>query len=267
MLLRMHLTLLLRTSTRSFNLPDAAQREELAAVHTSATSAALQHQPQQQQQQQQLQPTPAAGAGSTIDAGDGLRLASAAEEQPLLFYSVRAQPPPGQEAPPLDGPPLDADTLPLSSDPDGKLLGQVNLVEAGRVHGWACVKGSQADALTVTVYVDGVQVGASQAVLPTQTSHVRQLCQLDPPGGAAAAAEEALQEAALHVGRGGVGFVVPLPPLAEGLHVVRLARVLFPKGCCCCCRCCLVLFLGAAVLPECHRLAAQQGGQAGRQLS
>lgn len=158
-----------------------------------------------------------AGSGDPALAGAGASNPVDPAAQPLLFYSVRGMQPGAQEPPPLTGPRIEEDPLPIQHDPAQKLTGQVNSVEAGRVHGWACLKGGGASELTVSAYVDGMLAGRGQASLPTQTPAVRRLCQLDGGGAVAQAGQP-------HPGRdaSGVGFVVPLPPLPQGLHTVRL---------------------------------------------
>ena len=117
------------------------------------------------------------------------------------------------------------------------------MVEAGRVHGWVCLKGTPHADLKVTAYVDGVRAGTAQATLPTQSQHVQRLCQLDAfaleddaaagsagagAGGSGVAAAAAGGQQALAVSEGGggvgVGFIVPLPPLPQGIHVVGAVR-------------------------------------------
>ncbi|EFN59688.1 hypothetical protein CHLNCDRAFT_133227 [Chlorella variabilis] len=194
----------------------AGERAELAATQALAAQAAA---AAAAARLSDSSPAGAEGSNPALPAGGGG--GEGEEGQPLLFYSVRSQHPLGSEAAELAGPRLEEDPLPLGVDPEGRLLGQVNSVEAGRVHGWACVRGSLAADLAVTVYVDGVRVGQSAATLPTQAQPVRQLCQLDATSAAAAAQ----QQAALAVpGGGGVGFVVPLPPLPQGLHVGLTSR-------------------------------------------
>jgi len=193
------------------------QREELAAMRLRAQEALS---AAQQLHTSDSTPTAAEGSGFQL-LGEG---GTVAEGQPLLFYSVRAQQQFGPEPPLLVGPRLEDDPLPLGSDAVGRLLGQVNSVEAGRVHGWACFKGALGTDLAITVYVDGVRVGQAQALLPTQTSAVRRLCHMDTLALAGAQQE---QQAVMRGGEGGVGFVVPLPPLPEGLHVVSC------RQCCC----------------------------------
>ncbi|KAL4449403.1 hypothetical protein ABPG77_007047 [Micractinium sp. CCAP 211/92] len=161
-----------------------------------------------------------AGGGDPALAGAGGGNPADPTAQPLLFYSVRSMQPGTQEPPPLAGPRVEEDPLPIQHDPAEKLTGQVNSVEAGRVHGWACLKGGAAAELAVSVYVDGVLAGRGQASLPTQTPAVRRLCQLDSGAGDSAAARAGQP----HLGRdtSGVGFVVPLPPLPQGLHTLRV---------------------------------------------
>ncbi|KAL4427755.1 hypothetical protein ABPG75_001844 [Micractinium tetrahymenae] len=194
-------------------------RTELVEVQARAAAAL-----EQQRQQAGGAGSPPAGdptgGGDPALAGAGTGGGAGHAGQPLLFYSVRSMQPGAQEPPPLTGPKLEEDPLPIQHDPAEKLTGQVNSVEAGRVHGWACLKGAPGAELTVSVYVDGVLAGRGQASLPTQTPAVRRLCQLDSGGGTAAAA----QAGQPHLGRdaSGVGFVVPLPPLPQGLHTLRV---------------------------------------------
>lgn len=175
----------------------------------------------------QVAGSPAVSANSGVAAvgGRGIGGAEAAalsldggeERQPVLFYSVRAAG--GDKVLPLAGPRLEDDAVAVQWDPQGRLVGQVNLVEAGRVHGWACVKGQLGADLQVVAYVDGVEVGRAQAVLPTPSPGVNRVCQLD----GLLAEQAAAGGAQPHLGGaagGGVGFVVPLPPLAQGLHAV-----------------------------------------------
>lgn len=161
------------------------------------------------------------GAGGSPPAGDpatDAALSGGALEQaggqPLLFYSVRSMQPGGAEPPPLSGPRLEEDPAPIQVDPEGHLLGQVNSVEAGRVHGWACVKGTPGSELTISVYVDGVLAGRGAANLQNAAPAVRRMCGVE----GLVAQQPHLARAGEDVG---VGFVVPLPPLPQGLHTVR----------------------------------------------
>lgn len=211
------------------------QRHELVTLQ-AYTAATLEQEQQQQRQQLNGAGSPPAGDPSLADGGGSSSsegLPTDSEGQPLLHYSVRSMQPQGLEPPPLAGPRLEEDPLPIQHDPTGRLLGQVNSVEAGRVHGFACLKGAPGAELAVTVYVDGVLAGHGQASLPTQTQAVRRLCQLDGAASNDAAAAAAGQP---HVGRdgsgSGVGFVVPLPPLPQGLHTVSMRSDVVGVGRC-----------------------------------
>lgn len=201
--------------------PGPPQRTELVEVQARA-AAALEKQRQLAGGAGSSPAGDSAGGGDPALAGAGGGNPADPTAQPLLFYSVRSMQPGTQEPPPLAGPRVEEDPLPIQHDPAEKLTGQVNSVEAGRVHGWACLKGGAAAELAVSVYVDGVLAGRGQASLPTQTPAVRRLCQLDSGAGDSAAARAGQP----HLGRdtSGVGFVVPLPPLPQGLHTVRWCR-------------------------------------------
>lgn len=165
------------------------------------------------------------------------------EQQPVLFYSIRSAA--GSEEPlPLSGARLEDDPVPVRWEPQSQLAGQVSLVEAGRVHGWACVKGTLGADLAVSVYVDGVEVGRATAVLPTQGAAVNRLCQIEgllaaQQGQQVQPGDDQQAQPAQEAARTGVGFVVPLPPLEQGVHAVReagrhafMGRLLVPGGCC-----------------------------------
>lgn len=193
-----------------FVFRDCLQRGELAAAEAAGSPG-----------------LPRAGTASPAAAdqwGLGVESASfAGETQPVLFYSVR--PVQGPEPEPPRGPALEADAVPVATDPQEQLAGQVHMVEAGRAHGFACIKGTPGADLEVVAYVDGIEVGRTQATLPTQTPTVARLCQLEeePPAGFAAAAAQQQQPRLGADGAAvGVGFVVPLPPLPAGVHVVSL---------------------------------------------
>jgi hypothetical protein len=216
------------------------QRTELAAAAQAGSGqGGLPHEQQLQQQQQQRAPASSDPVGLDVLAGGGSLDDDLGLQQPLLYFSVRSAPPLGPEPPPLSGPSLEADGLPIQQDPLGRLVGQVSMVEAGRVHGWVCLKGIPYADLKVTAYVDGVRAGTAQATLPTQSQHVQRLCQLDAfaleddaaagsagAGGSGVAAAAAGGQQALAVSEGGVGvgFIVPLPPLPQGIHVVGAVR-------------------------------------------
>lgn len=157
------------------------------------------------------------GVGTADIDGPGGQL----EHQPLLFYSVRPLAA-GAEPEPLQGAALDADPLPIQWDSADRLAGQVHRVEAGRVHGFACLKGAHDSPLEVVAYVDGVEAGRTQAALPTQSPAIDRLCQLEAalPSGAMEQQQPRLAAA----GATGVGFVVPLPALPAGTHAVSTLR-------------------------------------------
>ena len=189
------------------------------------------------------------GLASGLEVGTASR-DGAEEQQPVLFYSVRSTAG-SEEPPPLSGARLEDDPVPVRWEPQSRLAGQVSLVEAGRVHGWACLKGTLGTDLAVSVYVDGVEVGRATAVLPTQGEAVNRLCQIE----GLLAAQQAQQaggdqpaQPALEA-RTGVGFVVPLPPLEQGVHAVRRSGRVVPVvgGACWQVAHGLVCLLGAAV--------------------
>ncbi len=95
----------------------------------------------------------------------------------VLFYNARTY---TTTPPPLEGPLLKDDPLPIQPAPEGTLLGQIDVVEHGRVQGWACVPGGGVGSpLIVVVYVDGIEVGRTHASLPETHRPIRRLCQLD----------------------------------------------------------------------------------------
>ena len=149
------------------------------------------------------------------------------EQQPVLFYSIRSAA--GSEEPlPPSGARLEDDPVPVRWEPHSQLAGQVSLVEAGRVHGWACLKGTLGADLAVSVYVDGVEVGRATAVLPTQGAAVNRLCQIEgllaaQQGQPGQPGDDQQAQPAQEAARAGVGFVVPLPSLEQGVHAVREA--------------------------------------------
>eukprot|EP00887_Chlorella_sp_A99_P003159 scaffold9.g3159.t1 len=105
----------------------------------------------------------------------------------------------------------------------GTLLGQVDAIEAGVVHGWACLRGSKTTSLSVVLFVDGVRVAEAVADQPTQSSIVHRLCEQDAAAGAdgGGGAGAAAQAQPPHAG---VRWRAQLPPLPEGRHEVRAGR-------------------------------------------
>ena len=86
---------------------------------------------------------------------------------------------------------------------DPFLLGQVDGVARGVVHGWACESGS-APPSSVSVFVDGFLVLTERAARPRGDKAIGRICGRRPAADPSA------------------GFSAPLPALSPGVHEVRV---------------------------------------------
>jgi len=138
---------------------------------------------------------------------------AAASTPDVLFYSTR--PAAQGEIRPLPGPPLAEGDLAQDEGSDGSpFLLEIDMIEAGKVRGWACKRGEQLpSSLQLELYVDGIRAATArtsdEVTLPREAL---ERCGLT---------NEPQESVPL-------GFQAQLPPLPQGLHEVRVAHILLP---------------------------------------